>query len=427
MNVPKRLIAVAAGVLSALTVVLSNPTSLQAANGTIGYANDVQASRIVDLVNSDPDDFAGVAGDVQGNGLTVFVVGGRGQLTSTIHQLAGIKLVLSPTIQAVLPRTSQLWSVHTATAAHSLRELNSVMAQVTTSQRWMAVALPYLRQWGVDIRANSVSVGLSTVNSRLEAEATAAFGAVVQLHQVAQNPVLLDRIYDTPPFKGGDSLNAQIDINAVEGCTAGFPAHDVANHPGLLTAGHCFNGSFKVYQGPWPENHLPPPKGLPLGWVTIRGNGSGDPNARVTDSEFVDTGPCCGGKIKGLTWGLGSSQLNISGSLSSWVGANVCFNGVVTGQNCSGHVVPGYANGCVLFPDGLYRCDLWSVNADIEPLAVPGDSGGPVYQGDGRGGVRAMGTIVGKGGTNPVTYWYADINAIGRQLNIALIFNGQVW
>lgn len=96
-------------------------------------------------------------------------------------------------------------------------------------------------------------------------------------------------------------------------------------------------------------------------------------------------------------------------------------------QICAGTV--GGGPGCVSFINGRTYCNLWLVHGTGSPPAIlsqPGDSGGPVYQGDGSGGIRAMGQITGSDVGNN-NYWYADINEIARELNIALVFNGQIF
>ncbi len=189
-----------------------------------------------------------------------------------------------------------------------------------------------------------------------------------------------------------------------------------------------------IYQGDWVHTGPPYvfPTGNKIGWVTIRVNGSTNPQASVTDGEFVDVtrDPCCSYHTQGrVYWGPSSGNwFNVSGALSSWTGANVCFDGAVSStQLCAGTV--GGGPGCVMFSNGITYCNLWLVHGTGSPpavLAQPGDSGGPVYQEDGAGGIRAMGQITGSDvGHN--NYWYADINEIGRELNIALILNGQIF
>ncbi len=426
-----RLLALLVSAVLALAINLSNPRLTQAIDLT-GYANDLQASQIVDLVNGDQDDFAGVAGDEHGSGLSVFVVGSRAQEASTLRVLSLVQQILGPTIESVAPRTSKLWNVHLATATHSLRELYTSLAQIPTKQPWAAIAAPYLATWMLDVRTNSVVVGLTSVSADLQVQASQSLGSIVRLVLTAR-PQLDNRFSDVSPFRGGDALDQGGDNPG--GCTAGFAAHDSNNHPGLLTAGHCFNQNSAIYQGGnWVNNPNPTyPDGTKLGWVTIRVNGSTDPQASVTDGEFVDVtrDPCCSWQSQGrVFWGPATENwFNVSGALTSWVGANVCTDGAVTGtQNCAGNI--GGGPGCVKFVNVVPTyCNLWLFHATDQPPSVmvrSGDSGGPVYQGDGAGGVRAMGQITGADSSNN-NYWYADINEIARELNIALILNGQIF
>lgn len=182
----------------------------------------------------------------------------------------------------------------------------------------------YLVSWMLDVRSNSVVVGLTHLNANLQTQASQSFGAAVRL-EVTSRPQLDSRFTDISPFKGGDAIDQGADDP--NGCTAGFPAHDVNNHPGLLTAGHCFNENSVIYQGDWVHTGPPYvfPTGNKVGWVTIWVNGSSNEQGNVTDGEFVDVtrDPCCTYQTQGrVYWGPNASNwFNISGALSSWTGA----------------------------------------------------------------------------------------------------------
>lgn len=136
-----RLAAGGLGVVVAFAIDASMQGPVRATE-VAGYANDLEVGHIVDLVNSDKDDFAGVAGDKTGNGLAVYVVAGRAQQASTLSVLASIQDGLSPTTADVTPKTSKTWSVYFAAATYSLRDLDSVLSEIPAKQPWAASALP---------------------------------------------------------------------------------------------------------------------------------------------------------------------------------------------------------------------------------------------------------------------------------------------
>ena len=87
-------------------------------------------------------------------------------------------------------------------------------------------------------------------------------------------------------------------------------------------------------------------------------------------------------------------------------GNAICTDGYVTGQNCTG--VIQQTDVCVWYSDGTFLCGLdYANSSNGSNMTQHGDSGGPVYHGDGNGGVIADGIISGNsnyGNPNPDVY-----------------------
>ena len=135
-----------------------------------------------------------------------------------------------------------------------------------------------------------------------------------------------------------------------------------------------------------------------MGTVTFSQYGGGS-----WDAAFVDAP----NGVQGYVYNYENSWLPLHGfSGGPMAGNAVCTDGYVTGQNCSGIIQN--TNICVFYTDGTFLCGLDSATSNNNTIiSQHGDSGGPVYHGDGIGGVIADGIISGNSNNgNPSTDVY---------------------
>lgn len=189
------------------------------------------------------------------------------------------------------------------------------------------------------------------------------------------------RAGDTPPFWGGDTiyLPAQDTL-----CTSGFGViGNASGHEFALTAAHCLAGS----------------------WYTTA-SGSifmGNTSSQYWFNSTHDDFQTIGASTQGYVWGNGGTAYNVIGQVVPAVGADITFDGSVTGEVRG---VPVKSVG---------SCQSFATDFGIEEvchlvegksggtICQPGDSGGPIYQhttGSEYAPVNAVATIVGGSSTD---------------------------
>jgi len=190
---------------------------------------------------------------------------------------------------------------------------------------------------------------------------------------------------DTAPFYDGDQISRSGTI-----CTGGFNmVGNASGHDFMYTAGHCGSGT----------------------WVTgaqTVGSTSTNYLSATSGNDFQSIYLAGGGL--GVVWTNGANLAPVTGQLLPAVGAEITFNGSVTGEvrgnvvNAVGITVYGIYNSV-----GGYYYDATNQIEATNPSGIycvrPGDSGGPVYQHTSGSNVNAVGVITG--------YYYAGGSAGG--------------
>ena len=331
----------------------------------------VQVQLINDIVETNPNDLAGLGIDPEHGTATVFVVAARQWLAST-----------SATVSAILaeadkpaPDGVKNWTLAFAAATHSLAELRQAKDNATVREPWATASRPYLAQWYVDAMSNSVVLGVTEVNSTLTAAAQQTFGNIARLI-VAARPAPTDRNTDYSPWTAGDVVTT-----AGRGCTSGFSAYDtVSLAHGELGAGHCSGAVGDLVQQ----------SAATMGHVSYRildGAGSIDFAFVNSSGDGSNSGPTVFTSLSALT--------SVSSSLTSGgiLGYAVCTSGSVTLENCSATV--RLEDVCITYVDtGQQVCHMdMAESTNGSSVVNHGDSGGPVYHKNPGGDVQAVGVI----------------------------------
>jgi len=288
---------------------------------------------------------------------------------------------------------------------YSLRELTKVQSAVTHDAALAAAATAPLSAT-LDPDTDSVQIVSTGVTDALRTKARELFGDAVTVQAATSATLVQGRFNDTSPYWGGDRIG-----NTSGYCTYGFSltnAYDI--HYGI-TAGHCWpigRGVDVTRQSGGTDN-------LGTGYATFGtvqfrryANGS-------LDAELV------GNMDYGGTIWVGPDLANNSGVYSpvhgahaSCEGCDVYFDGSFTGKSLA--TVASSGPGCYTFGDEaggtIEPCGVWEAKAaNGQRICQPGDSGGPVFNWDGNGGVTAVGIIEACSSTGTVGY-YTDITQI---------------
>jgi hypothetical protein len=190
-------------------------------------------------------------------------------------------------------------------------------------------------------------------------------------------PQVFLRTGDTSPFWGGDTIfNPGQDTE----CTSGFGViGNASGHEFALTAGHCLSGSYYTTE----SGSIFMGNSSSLYWFN---------NATKDDFQTI------GASTQGYVWGNGGASYNVIGQIIPAVGADITFDGSVTGEVRG---VPVKSVGsCQFFssPAGLEEVCHMVEGASGGTICQNGDSGGPMYQhttGSEYAPVNAVATIVG--------------------------------
>lgn len=190
------------------------------------------------------------------------------------------------------------------------------------------------------------------------------------------------------------------------GCTAGFEAAN--GDVGMLAAGHCYTMGEVVPQGycnPVPFCH----DSGNMGKVTIRSQGD-----YQLDAEFLDA-TTIGTSLQARVYTSMTNNRNVYTWGWSWVGETVCYDGSVTGENCTGYVS---AIEQTIY-DGTYHDTHVTKTTSSSQLCWNGDSGGPVYT-YGSSGLIAYGLIEARN-QDGTTCWYTELGDVLYVLNVSLV------
>ncbi len=334
----------------------------------------------------------------------------------------------------------QAWTLHLRTVQYSLAQLNSTKARITTQEPWAGLSAKYLTEWYVDPQLDKVVVGVTDVTPPLVSAAAHAFGDQVELvhgyrsrvagmrHYKLTNPHIVhvkslakpsahaplvatdSRQLDSIPYIGGDDIVSLTPDPADPGeyfvteCTAGYswatPNSDGTynQNAAMVTAGHCFPQGTNVQQGYVDEaaNTVITTGSIGTVYTVQWGN-------QRPDAELMN-----GSSYAPSVWRTQTSLAGVDQTASVVEGQEICADGGLTGENCSG--VVGGVNVCheVIYDSNgnFYNvCGLDDATSNNGTVMVDpndeGDSGGPVYTLDSSGGLIANGLICSELEDNP--------------------------
>ena len=384
----------AAALLSAFCLTTSVTPASGAATGTSAaiVLSDAELSQLSSLTQDQPDRFAGSVDDAQHHVVTVYVKGSAADRGAVINPadaraaVAGLSTKTASLYTKLGSHTTtsvdRTWTVRFVGVKNSAADLDRITSTVLTKQPLAGVLNgAEVSMYGADTASNTVHVGVKRVTPALEAAARSTYGADVQLVAMPRF-ALTDRLTDSKPYYNGDSIID--DGNLTISCTSGFEYVSASySIPQLLTAGHCLN--HYLYHGTWDQGYYyAQGKAKISGQIGFAGwRLPADGGYESGDDAGLITAPA--GTLDDHIW-TNYGLYKPTGLGSNNAGTLLCTDGAVTGENCSGKVIYGNANVCVLY-DTNKNCVQWDWNTAIAvstnntTLCRNGDSGGPVISG----------------------------------------------
>ncbi|MFF0772172.1 hypothetical protein ACFYUK_25020 [Nonomuraea wenchangensis] len=283
-------------------------------------------------------------------------------------------------VRQVRPRAK----VRIAQAAFSAGELEKASARL-----WAASGVPN----GGKVHAVKMPFDGSGLQAAVEPQTTERalkslpdVGVPVQV--VEREPLeTTSRCDDTAAWWGGAAIrNTKFggsscgNTGRAYNCTAGFGVRQGSNTY-LLTAGHC--GA--------PGDSFEDPFGQHIGVVPAGGERAAH--------DLLLIGTTAGGRIWDGTPGVNDFSKPVIGWGWTYGGQWLCMSGATSGAVCEYRVDGKLTSVCGRDIYGSSECwsDLISAQSSREDGALPGDSGGPVFELDASdwSRVRAMGTVTG--------------------------------
>lgn len=260
-------------------------------------------------------------------------------------------------------------AVTSADAAEKVRAAGAVAKVVTRSQaeldradaavrQLVGTGVPGVYGWGVDVRANDVTVDVDRTKKTAATESflSRARELGVRITETGSSPRQQSGTIQTgnPWWPGGES-----------NCSVGFPVTDSSGAQHFLTAGHCTNDRDQAAYGASGQQNR-------IGTSNVGGTHS--VNAREGDMGVVavtEAGWTLSASVN--TWG--QPAVTVSGAAEAMVGDRVCHSGTTSHWQC-GEVK--YTHKSVDYGGGLVIDDLTWTTA----CSLGGDSGGGWLLGD---------------------------------------------
>jgi hypothetical protein len=350
----------------------------------------VALERLHQIVDNDPARFAGIS------------TNGSGE--ATVH-LLDAPAAAQPDLREIRQATSAAGiKLTVVTERRSLDDLTRIQRAVLSDRQLAAVESAHVIGARIDPATNSVVVRATGDTAALVSIAGHTYGDAVRVQASQELFTAYGRFNDTSPLYGGDRIG-----NTDAYCTYGFSLTNLNGVHYGITAGHCWD------LGAWVD--VTRSSGGTNNWgagydsfgtVQVRSFGNG-----LLDDELVG-GRDYGGRIwiSNNLLDNNNTSAPVHDARASCGGCNVYFNGSFTGRSLA-HVVA--YEGCANVNDHgvlVNDCGMWSAtSANGQRICQSGDSGGPVFAFDGRGGVTAVGIITACS-PNGLTGFYTDIPQI---------------
>jgi hypothetical protein len=350
------------------------------------------------LVAADPAAFGGVSMDEASGTLTV-----RYALATGVTA-ARARLSAAPNVaKAVGQSAAGGLRIELVPVQRSLQELEAVRSRVGSDPDWRRVAGGVMSQWYVDVRRNTVAVGVTELTPALQAAARGIFGEAVSLHSAGWLR-RTSRSQDTPPLEGGIWLAGSGSF-----CTSGFVVKRVYPYytlRAMVTAGHCFPDGIAV-----------------TNWSTHVGQFYNFFTDGGLDFGYV----CCVTTDHYRAWTYLNSPTSdpeivapVGGARTPVVGASLCTNGAASLLSCGATVE--VTDMCA--SDGPFgsttTCHLARMRFANGNPTGEGDSGGNVVSWQGFPlRLKVSGIIVGREGASVYFHPYTWLIGNGWQVDIA--------
>jgi hypothetical protein len=370
----------------ALTGVVAQQAGSAQAAVTPSVVAASQVQNLINTVRGEPGTYAGLW--IDGAQHTVYVSAAKAAVTAgTVEALTARAASGGATMKLVVVHAkydfAQLATID-ARVMHDPGLLNAAKAAHATLSQWYPdpvtdkVVIAFTRVTAAERAAVSAEYGTTarvvTAPISYSAVGTAADSPKSSRRQVHPD----SRTADSAPWFGGDEISGF----AGDVCTSGFEWSGGF----MTTAGHCGNTTFIN-------------NGATVGVTRNIQWGNGRIDMQLLGGSVYDPDIWAGPS--------GDTAEPVSGSGGVADGGTYCTSGYVTGQNCTAIV---YAiDACVVENDNgtdVDVCDLDEAHSGgAFAIALPGDSGGPVFTSNSTLDPYAVGTISGYGDDGQIAQW----------------------
>ena len=263
---------------------------------------------------------------------------------------------------------------------HSLAELDAAKGQLDQRIAQGAKVPRGVYGWYVDVKSNSVVVGIGKGAQQAGIDFVARSGAdarTVRFVVEAEQPSLRATV------KGGLGYLRDPGDGYLYACSVGFNVAK-GSTPGYVSAGHCGDAGEPAYfegsAGTGPQWTLGPQVG------TFAASSFPNPGQTGNDWSWVQVSP--GNTQSPTVYGWGKGDVTVKGSTAAAVGAALCRSGRTPGWQCGTIEAKGQT---VSYSSGETILNLTRTTACSEG----GDSGGSFITGPG----QAQGVLSGGSGT----------------------------
>lgn len=359
----RKFVAVGAAALGLCATVLVPVAPTRASPiDPVDFYSDPQANFAASLMGqrllTDLPRFASYAGlQIIPSGLEVQTVGAVGSDLAALIQLDQLSYLSEP-----IPITFR-------TVSRSEQTMDALISLIWSDRTALTESGIQLTSWGIDETTNTVEVMLASYSAAREKVLHARYGDAVSVYPQSVTASGSSRTTDTPAWYGGDLITLPGGT-----CTSYFSLHSTANNLDYnATAGHCG-----------------------LGAVVSNGSTQGTADAvrqHWTNGGNVDVEVYNVSSNAGIVWADPTTSTRSVTSRSSGdpVGTLLCTDGEANREVCQIHIT---RIGPVSYDGKSLPAQVYCESLTYAPAFTEGDSGGPVYAGNGSTQAQAFGMII---------------------------------
>ena len=271
-------------------------------------------------------------------------------------------------------------------ARHSLADLDAAKGQLDRQVAQGNKVPKGVYSWAVDVKNNSVVVGIGSNAQAAAIDFVARSGAdaqTIRFETMSEQPTLRSTL------QGGLGYLRNPGDGYLYACSIGFNVTK-GTTPGVVSAGHCGDTGERVYlegtAGTGPQWTLGPQFG------TFQGSTFPNPGSTGTDMSWIQV--AAGNTQPATVYGWGQGDVTVKGGNEAPVGTAICRSGRTSGWRCGAIKAKAVT---VSYQSGETIVNLTQTTACSEG----GDSGGSFITGVGQGqGVLSggSGSCKGRGG-----------------------------